>query len=330
MKTSNQIRKICIGCITLIFVISGLSSCFKGDEPVTLPAPGDQELFQVAQGPDYARQEYFDMQTQDTLGSQHDVWDLCFEAGITGWHIWLNGGNLALIANMNTQDFDAITDTAGASWKWDESSWNPDSTAVGDWRDVRMVYILDRGYQKTPADRFRKIIFQSVDDANYEIQYSNLDGSNQSIVQISKNSQYSYIYFTLDNGGNVLDIEPDKQHWDLLFTRYRYIFYDQHPPLPYLVTGVLINPETAVAVDSSMLFSAIDYQKASTLTYSNERDIIGWNWKHFDFTSGLYVVHSNVNYIIRDMEGVYWKLHFVDFYNDQGEKGYPQFEFQRL
>jgi hypothetical protein len=330
METDCRYKLSYSAFAVLLGITMLLTSCFKEDDPVVLPPPGDAEIFQVSQGENYHRQQYFDLGTTDTLGSEHSAWDLCFEAGSEGWHIWLNGSNLALIANTDTQNFDAVKDTVAASWKWDEASWNVDSTAVGDWRPDRMVYILDRGPDKSSGDRFRKIIFQSVDEATYELQYAELDGSNERTFTIPKNDAYSFVYFTFDNSGLILDIEPDKQRWDLLFTRYRYIFYDQNPPLPYLVTGILINPEIGVAIDSISGFAEINYEKALTYSYSSKRDVIGFDWKYFDFDNQAYVVKHQINYIIRDMEGVYWKLHFIDFYNQQGEKGYPQFEFQRL
>lgn len=317
------------GIVTMLFIIF-FSSCFKDDTAIVLPPPGDAEISQVSMGSDYQRQIYFDMATEDTLASNYNCWDLCFQSTADGWHIWINGGNLAMIANMNTQDFDAITSTNGAAWKWDESSWNIDSTAIGDWRNDRKVYVMDLGYEKPAEQRYKKIIFQTLTDTYYEIEFANLDGSDVHVMQVPKNELFAYAYFSFVEGGTLLNIEPDNQRWDILFTRYRYIFYDLNPPLPYLVTGVLINPGIAIAIDSTFSFSDIDYAKALDFTYSDKRDIIGYNWKYYDFDNAAYVVRSNINYIIRDMEGVYWKMHFIDFYNNGGEKGYPQFEFQRL
>lgn len=311
-------------------ILFALSSCFKEDSPVQLPPPGDAETFQISMGENYHRQVYFDFNTTDTTGSEHAAWDLCFESSETGWHVWMNGGNDAKIANTDTQDFEAITDTIGASWSIDNPDWDIDSTAVGDWRADRMVYILDRGPGKTSGDRFRKIIFQAVDPSKYEMQYSNLDGSELVIYNMIKKPGYAFVYFTFDNGGQTLDIEPFAVSWDILFTRYKIVFYTEDPPLPYIVTGVLINPNMAVAVDSTMSFAEIDYTKALTLTYSSRRDIIGYNWKAFNFSTQAYLVKPYINYMIRDMEGVYWKMHFIDFYNSTGEKGYPAYEFQRL
>jgi len=316
--------------LTALVLILALSSCFKEDTPVQLPPPGDAKNFQITLGEDYHRQVYFDLGTEDTIGSEHSIWDLCFESSDSGWHVWMNGGNSAFIANTDTQDFEAVTDTVNADWQMDNPDWSIDSTAVGDWRVFRMVYILDRGPEKLSGDRFKKIIFQSVDAARYEIQYSNLDGSSFTIFDVQKKADNSFVYFSFDNGGTMEDIEPNNFMWDVLFTHYRVVFNEFIPPLPYLVSGVLINPNIAVAVDSSLNFSDIDYSKAVTLTYANRRDIIGYNWKYYDFNSQAYVMRPYINYVIRDYEGVYYKLHFIDFYNSSGEKGYPQFEFQRL
>src|SRR5580765_399046 len=83
-------------------VIAVCSSCFKDDEPVVLPAPGNLENFQIGLGKTYHRQVYFDLGTKDTLGSEHSVWDLCFESSADGWHIYINGGNLALATKTGT------------------------------------------------------------------------------------------------------------------------------------------------------------------------------------------------------------------------------------
>ena len=50
----------------------------------------------------------------------------------------------------------------------------------------------------------------------------------------------------------------------------------------------------------------------------------------FDFETGKYSVDPSQNFIIKSTEGIYFKLHFNEFYNETGEKGYPKFEFQEL
>ena len=69
---------------------------------------------------------------------------------------------------------------------------------------------------------------------------------------------------------------------------------------------------------------------ANEYNYSTQRDIIGFNWKTFDFDTQVYTINSSMNYIIQSENGIFYKLRFIDFYNNSGEKGYPKFEIQEL
>ena len=57
---------------------------------------------------------------------------------------------------------------------------------------------------------------------------------------------------------------------------------------------------------------------------------IGWDWKQYDMSSGPYTVDVTKNYIVKNQNGLYFKLRFIDFYDDIGEKGAPKFELQKL
>jgi hypothetical protein len=45
---------------------------------------------------------------------------------------------------------------------------------------------------------------------------------------------------------------------------------------------------------------------------------------------GTYTIESDRIYLLRNSEGIFWKLHFIDFYTQNGEKGAPMFELQEL
>ena len=64
----------------------------------------------------------------------------------------------------------------------------------------------------------------------------------------------------------------------------------------------------------------------SMYEFNNQQDDIGYNWKYYDFDNEIYNVDLYINYIIKNQEERYFKLHFLDFYNNNGEKGYPLFE----
>ena len=57
---------------------------------------------------------------------------------------------------------------------------------------------------------------------------------------------------------------------------------------------------------------------------------LGYALSHAFGAAGNYTVNSNITYIVKDTDGNYYKLRFLDFYNNKGDKGYPKFEFSRI
>lgn len=316
--------------VSILLLLPLLWGCFREDEPVLLPPPGDVEYAQIPQGADYSRQYYFDLETGDTMGMPYASWDLCFSTDPSVMRVWINGGNQAYVAQSNAVNFADITDTSGLQWKMDAPSWNPDSTAIGAWNTHNFVYVLDRGPAFPDSLRFFKFRIVGFIASGFLISVAELYAPYEIQLVIQIMPDRAYAYFAFNQVAPFPFVEPPSENWDLLFTRYRHVFTDQQPPLPYVVTGVLINPNIMVAVDSTLAFEDITYDEAVKLTYTNRRNVIGYNWKYFDFAAQAFVVRPYINYIIRDTKGIYWKLRFIDFYNDDGVKGYPAFEYQRL
>ncbi len=333
-------------------LIAMLSSCFREDDIFTLEEPGEIKVASVGQGNDYSNQIFFDLHDGQILKNNYADWDLSFESGPNGYHIWINGGKGMYAGSKSETNFNLVQDTTGVKWRWDSPTGNPDSTAIGNWttyiptsaqkpipankmdeaeRSTGLVYIIDRGSSHNGSQRYWKVKFVWVNNDAYKVKFGLLNNTFVDSLIIKKNSQYNFAYFTFDSGGQQITMEPVKTTWDLVFTRYRYVFYNTTPFTPYMVSGVLLNPTGIYAgVDSTMTFEEIDYQKAKTVKLINERDVIGYNWKLYSFTTSSYIMAPNRNYIIRDEKGYYWKLRFIDFYNQSGEKGYPKFEYQRL
>ena len=324
------------------------TSCFKEDEKVTPHDPGDVETVVIEMTGNYRYQVYYDLSTNSVVGTnEKKTWDLGFECSPEGWHIILNTSNFMLAAKSGTTNFEMTLDTAGMDFKYDESTGNLDSTAIGNWLEFlppdstksysQEVYVIDRGYDELGNLRgLRKIVFLSLENDQYAFRYANMDGSNENTFTITKDPTLNYIYFSFDGGGQQLVYEPPTFDWDLLFTQYTTLLYtNEGDPYPYLVTGVLSNPKTiAVHQDTLMDFHAIDLQSALDLEYNLVQDEIGYDWKDVvgDVGSGNvnYVIIPDINYVIRDWQGFYYKVRFVNFYNNAGEKGYPTFEMQKL
>lgn len=326
----GEVLFTCALLTTLSFV-----ACEKREFPIQLPAPGLAQHASVNMGETYDDQLYFDFETGQVVKTSPVVaWDLAFETEAFSNHVFINGGKNVFIYNTHATDPALVTSAAGITsdhWLSDASCGLPDSTAVGNWLDNNghskgEVYIL-----KVNAQTFWKFIIDSVSQQGYSLRYGDLKALSLNQIYLPKSSTCSYTYFSFDNGGSIVTPEPPKDSWDIVFTRYR-IVYAALNNFPYVVSGVLTNPNNTVTqADSTSGFSNIQYN-ATLLQkpFSNARDVVGFDWKKYDFNTGKYKTDTMKCYVIRNRRGHYWKLRFVDFYNNQGLKGAPTFEFSQI
>nr|NQU94318.1 hypothetical protein [Bacteroidota bacterium] len=123
-----------------------------------------------------------------------------------------------------------------------------------------------------------------------------------------------------------------KNEFDLFFGQYTTLLYSGTEPYPYLVRGVLVNRNGVKAAQYSgeKSFEDIVYQDVTAIDFSDNLDIIGHEWKYYNLEEGYYSVDSEMVFIIKSLKGSIIKLHFMSYYNDDGETGYPQFEFMKM
>lgn len=311
-----------------------LTACFKEDDQL--------ELSILTTGVDdvYTLQTWFDLGSgQEMHKAPYTAWDLAFAADESGWQVRLNSAKNMRVGNAGSVSFQSVGDATGLEMRFDDSDGDADSTAIRSWFQIEegdtlysnAVFVVDLGIDlNLNALGYRKMQLQKVDADGYHIRYARMDGSDESEVVILKNPDYNFINFSFENG-SVVQKEPPKTDWDLLFTQYTTMLYDGNEPYPYLLRGVLINPfRVSVAVDKELKFEQIEQADVQQLQYSNAWDAIGYDWKYYDFDQQTYTVNTSVNYIIRDHSGSYYKLRFVAYINSQGERGYPVFEFSRI
>ena len=321
MRLYQILCAVCLVC---------LNSCEKDELPVLAHEPGLGIVTQLNMMQDYRYQLFYDLGSNSVTSQNIKTdWDLGFEAGDKGWHVVLNSARGGAASRTGNSNFASVTSYTGAVWQWDEPSGNLDSTAIGDHRGTSEVYLIDRGYNHLGQHTgYRKVIIQDVTDNFYTVRFAQLDGKGDTIVHIGKDTSISFVALSFDHSCAVL-IEPSKTEWDLLFTQYTHLF-DTFPNT-YLVSGVLINRfKVQVAIDDQKDFSEISYADVASYAFSTLVNTIGYDWKEFDFSSGIYNVFPHINYIIKDTDGHYFKLHFIDFYNASGAKGSPKFEMQEL
>lgn len=332
--------------IYVLMLMILLSSCFKEDEKVEPYPRGNVVTRTIGMTEYYTYQIYFDLEDSTEVSSNNkNEWDIGFESGLEGSLIILNSSAFMYIGNSGSKDFEAVNDTTDLDWKYDKSDGDLDSTAVGNWFSIssddtvysNQVYVVDRGFDDQANPRgHKKIVFLDVDETSYQFRFANLDGSDEVVAEVEKQSTVNFVCYSFENGGEVKFFEPDVDTYDLLFSQYTTLLYtDEGDPYPYLVTGVLVNRDVVeVAIDSSQNFHDLERSDIEGLELKSQLDVIGYDWKVLqgDVNSGnvSYNIVPNRNYIIRNRNGFVYKLRFIEFYNTLGEKGYPTIEFQLL
>jgi hypothetical protein len=321
-----------------------VSSCFKEDELIAPHVPGNYTTDTIALTESYKYQVYYSLRDSNKiLTNTRTSWDLGFESSPDGWRVVLNSSCFMKSAVLNDQMFGTLADTTGAIWLFNPSDGTADSVAIGVWFNVtdgdtlgnNRVLLIDRGMDEGGNPRgFNQLVMDSLVMGTYYFRIADMDGANRHSYSIIKQGDVNHVMFSFSNPTSVV-VEPNNASWDLLFTEYTTLLYtDLGEPYPYLLTGVLINPEyVEVAVDSLTSFETIDFEKAQSMSYSKRADRIGYNWKRYDFAAGTYTVNSDIVYVIRDTQGFVYKFRFVGFYkfnNNRLEKGYPSFEYQKL
>lgn len=309
------------------------TSCEKKESPITLPPKSDGSVLQVDMGSNYDYQFFVNLETQKIVHiSECRQWDLAFQSGANEAGIFLNGAKqMAALATGDTSfaAVNTVDSTQGTKkWKVDQASGELDSTAIGDWTQNKQVYLIRLD---NTGNQIRKIKIIDEDLFQYRMMVGDVNSTQGAIITIPKNKNQNYTYFSFDFLTTVENVEPNKADWDIQFTLYNFTFYDQNPPLPYVVNGVLLNKTSTYAFqDSVSVYNGIDENFATGVPLSNRRDVIGYSWKIFDRDLNIYTVDKRYNYIIKNQRNHYFKLRFLDFYSPVGVKGSPKFEYKQL
>ena len=323
-----MMKLVAIATLSIIL----FSACEKKETPV---APATSQALTADFGSDYSNMLYFDVLSGLFVKQlPHYDYTLQFEAEPDGRTIYLNSSNFMFVRNRGQVPFESVTDTMGnGAWRYDFPTGSKSRTAIGTWynsdgRSKNEVYVLNLGYDKNGNNiGYGKLMVLAATQLSYTIRYGTLDNALDTVITIVKNEDKNLMQVSLASLA-IEDIDPDKNDWHLQFTQYTdYDITDEGDTIPYIVRGVLSNTWNTQALKvEGEEWEAIDKTFAESLTLSTDRNSIGYDWKAFSLTTGIYQVVPGVVYIIRESGGNYYKLRFVDFYNDAGEVGYAKFE----
>ncbi len=190
------------------------------------------------------------------------------------------------------------------------------------------VYIINRvggSGTTTAVAEFEKIRVLRNGD-HYTLQYARLNETTFNTLEVNKSGNGNFSYVSFDNGA--VEFEPAGSKWDIQWGWSIYFTGD----LPYAFADlVFINhlsgTTAAEVLTSTVSYDAFGEDDISSVTFSNDRNVIGSNWRVTSPTASA-GVKTDRFYVIQDANGNVYKLMFVNFHgNDGGVRGNPKIKY---
>ena len=308
-------------------------------------------------GPNEGNQVYIDLSSRSTTEVQRDSWDLGFYNG-NEFRVTINGSIYMATAALSETNIDAVS-ASGVSALQSQvavGTFNPDNANYVDAPNGNIletaideisvndaenpVYLVNLGYEVGTADAnvgsvvisgdhrgWKKIrILRNGND--YVLQYADLDDTTHQEITISKNELYNLKHFSF-NTNTIVDVEPQKEKWDICFT----VFTNLIPGSgSYGYSDFIMHNRKGGALAYQVNTSDYEYDdfvlsNINEANFSEDQTVIGSNWRSV-FSGGS--VHTDRFFIVKDPNGNIYKLKFIALTNENGERGYPEFEYELL
>lgn len=321
----------------LLLPLLFLTGCFPKDSYVS---PLDIEITEIPYSM-YDTQTWFSLSTNSVVAhNAFSDWDLGFESTGSGHHIILNTSKYMHAGRTGSYDFAGVTSNTCDTMIYDSSDGDLSKTAIGDWADFTdplapvfpgEVYIIDLGVDNTGLSYgTRKVSFTRFENGIYTIHFAMTDGSDEHSFELQTDPSRKFTLFSFSDGGRPAPVQPPDNEWDLCFTQYSTILFDDNNvATPYLVRGVYLNTSgTTAARDTINSYYNTRAEDLGSYTFSPSQDEIGYEWK--DYKDDSYKINPGIFYLVRDQKGLYYKIRFAGFYNSSGQRGYPSFELAGL
>ncbi|UOB16438.1 HmuY family protein [Abyssalbus ytuae] len=309
-------------------------------------------------GPNEPNQVYIDLSSQTETAVRRDAWDLGFYSG-EQFRVILNTSLAMAAGELEFTDIDAVTEAdvedlqplvATGTFTPDNLEYvdaqNGDITQtaiaeISETDDENKVYLLNLGGELgvSPPDnpeggtrifegeRGWKKIRILKDGDNYILQYADLNDTTHEEVKISKNNNYNFTFYSLDEN-SVVDIEPMKDQWDLNFTVFTnsiegfgsYVFAD------FVANNTKAGARAYLVSTEDISYNDFAFADVVTENFSDDHRAIGSFWRDTPSVT----LFDDVFFVLQDPNGNIYKIRFTALVNESGERGYSKFEYSLL
>ncbi len=161
----------------------------------------------------------------------------------------------------------------------------------------------------------------------YSLQYAASGSANVNTVEINKNDEYNFIYYSFGSN-SVVNVEPIKTKWDFRWSYQTYTAGIRPYTFSDFVTINYLGGVTAAEVlGDNTAYAAFNSNSLASVEFSSDINTIGGNWR---VTAGTNLgIKSDRFYVIKDALGNVYKLRFLKMGvgSDGGTRGYPEIEY---
>ncbi|RKS26325.1 heme-binding HmuY-like protein [Flavobacterium endophyticum] len=321
-----------------------------------------QALAAQVGGPNQPNQVYIDLSSGGNATALRTSWDLGFYGG-SDFRVVINGSLKMAAKQLETTNIDEvqvadesmiISQGQGVASQIDHPAGLITQTAIAaiSANDAdNKVYLINMG--SNPSETapstgsegsasgssrgWKKVrILKSGND--YKIQYADIDATTHEEKIISKNSAFNFTFFSLTSK-NVVNVEPQKNQWDLNFTTFTNLV---GPTTPYyypdfVVTNLKGGARSYQVLNTETLnYDTFTLANVVNASFTEDQRNIGSNWRSTSTTGpgGLpvsaFVLKTDRFFVIKDPAGNIYKLKFTGGANAGGERGYPTFQYALL
>lgn len=350
-----RLQKLLIAALA----VGSFTACKKDTDPIfvsTPPSTGAQVQLNGIAGTEpgsvAGKSVYLDLSTNTQTSTLRSGWDLGFYSG-TDFRVILNNSSSAGAKVLTSNELTTVgaADTMGLTLA--TSQFNPLPEQLGWFDNVagdltktvipavsatdadNKVIILNRGTGGSIAARpWVKIRVLRNVTGGYTLQYAGIKETTFRIIQVPKVAAYHFKFISFENG--IVDAQPEKEHWDLVWS---YSVFESNfgaGPVPYNFSDLIavnylsgITVATKIYANATVALSAYDaFNKDSIVNTvpSTNRWAIGSSWRSTQPATGARLDRF---YVIKDATGNYYKFKCtaMGIGTDGGTRGKPEFKY---
>lgn len=307
-------------------------------------------------GPNEPNQVYVDLSSNKETVVRRDIWDLGFYGG-EEFRVTINGSLYMAVSALTNTDINSVNSLSIAALQ--------PLVAVGTFDPENKVYvdgpngnILETAISEISEDDFKNPVYllnlgveigttqpntgsvaiagesrgwkkiRILRDGNgYILQYADLDATTYNEISISKDADFNFSFFSFKTN-KIVNVEPPKLQWDISFTVFTNIIAQAGS---YGFSDFSLHNRKGGVTSYSLVDNTISYKNFTAINvnetlFQESQIVIGSSWRNvFDGTA-----NSNIYYVLKDANNNYFKIRFLDLTNENGERGFPRFEYTLL